>query len=1082
MKNALFKDTFREIRHSLSRFLSIFAIVALGTGFFAGVKATCPDMKITADKYFHDYNLMDIRLVSTMGFNKNDIDAVKKISGINGVSADYSMDAVTERDKREFVLKVMGLSLDKIKSPDKSYMNRPKLLSGRFPQKADECVVGKSKVSYLNLPLGSKVSLSSGTDKDIGEDLKTKEYTVVGIVEDPYYISFEMGTSTVGDGEVKGYIMIPEENFKMSVYTDMYLTVKGTQNEFYYGDEYGRTIKPVKTALIDTAKIRQNERYNEIIKEAEDKLDEKRKELRDAEDKQKTELASAKAKLDSSSMQIKNGRAELEKKKAEFSSTIQNAEESIFDAQQKLDSGEGQYQKNLSDFNSKKQQAAPQFASAQKSIDDYQKIIDDNEKQIEQLEAYLASGDVPAVQKPFLEAKIQSGRQELKESQDALDAKKNELKEKENELASAEEKLKSARAALDASEAQLGQKRAELEKSKSDAAAQFATAQKKIDISMDELKQGQKDYDNAKEESDNKIADGRQKISDAEDEIKKIKEPEWYVLDRSMTPGLADYKSVAERIDAIAKVFPVFFFLVAALVCLTTMTRMVDENRVNIGTLKALGYSKAKIASKFIAYSAIASISGSIIGILIGFRVFPTVIFNAYGIIYSLPHVITQFNTFYAAVSIIFAVLVTTLSALAACYGELTAVPSVLMLPKAPKAGKRILLEKIKFIWKRFSFTGKITARNLFRYKKRFMMTVLGICGCTALLLAGFGLKDSIVSIVDKQFYEIYKYDMTADLKDEVGKGGTSPFIEAVSKNSDISDYMLVKEQNITAVNKKAEKDAELFVPESRDKMKDFIVMRVRTTGQSVPFGDDGVVLTEKLAKMIHASIGDKIYLKNGEDNKVSVKVSGITENYVSHYVYMSPALYEKVYGNKPKFQYMEAKTTNKSESFQNKLSSSLLKKDGVKAINFTTGLRKTFKDMIKSLDYVVLVLIVSAGGLAFVVLYNLTNINVTERVREIATIKVLGFYDNEVSSYVYRENVILAIIGMLFGLVMGIFLERYIVVTAEIDYAMFGRIIKPMSFVYSGALTMLFSVLVNIVMYFKLKKISMVESLKSVD
>jgi putative ABC transport system permease protein len=534
--------------------------------------------------------------------------------------------------------------------------------------------------------------------------------------------------------------------------------------------------------------------------------------------------------------------------------------------------------------------------------------------------------------------------------------------------------------------------------------------------------------------------------------------------------------------NAIAGVFPVFFFLVAALVCLTTMTRMVDEQRIYIGTYKALGYSKSTIASKYLLYAAFASISGSIFGFTLGFKIFPTVIFNAYRIMYTLPDVVTAFNTFYAVASTAAAVIVTTLAAWFACYNELKAEPATLMRLKAPKSGKRILMERIKFLWSRFNFIQKITARNLFRYKKRFFMTVIGIGGCTALLLTGFGLKDSIMSIVTKQFEELYQYDMTMSIKENLSIDKALELNKFISKEGRISDYMLIKQQNIDVGSDKKEKSVSLIVPESTEEMEKFITFRERTTGINVPFEKDGVILTEKLSKQLQVGVGDDIYIKDGDGKRINIKVRGITENYISHYVYMPPSLYESLYNEKLEYQQILAKTTDTTKEFENKLSTDMLKNSSIRSVGFTTGISNDFEDIIGSLNYVVLVLIFSAGALAFVVLYNLTNINVMERIREIATIKLLGFYDNEVSAYVYRENIFLTLFGIIFGLVLGVLLHKFIIVTAEVDYIMFGREIKPMSYIYSSILTMFFSGLVNFVMYFRLKKISMVESLKSVD
>lgn len=1082
MKSMLFKDIFREIRLSLNRFLSIFAIVAIGVSFFAGIKATGQDMKLTADKYYDDYNLMDIHLLSSIGFNNDDIDAVKKVDGVEGVYPSYSMDAMTNINDKDLVLKVLALPIDKQNTQDPSYINRVKLVEGRLPEKSNECVTEKGKIINSGMNIGCKITLSSGNEKNISDSLKINEFTIVGIVETPYYVSFERGTSPIGNGKINNFIMVPQYDFKIPAYTDMFLTVKGAKSRLSYNDEYKDTINIVKTAIEDAGRQRSQIRYDEIIKTADEELDARKKELSDAEEKQGTELADANQRLEDSRERISEGENELSNRKVQFNKEVSDAKAKIADSETKLSSGEEQYNEQLQAYNNAKEQSEKEFAKAQYEIDIARDDISKEETSLNQLKAALASGLYTSPeQKAAMEASIASGQKQLDSAKAQLEASESQLIAKKKQLDDAGTALDDMRKTLDFSRVQLNTQKNQLDNMVKTYESQFKEAELKLDSSRKEIEQGEKDYEDSKKESDAKIADAKEKITAAESDINKIGKPKWYVLDRDTNPGFVDFGQAAERMDAIAQVFPVFFFLVAALVCLTTMTRMVDEQRNHIGVFKALGYSKISIASKYLLYAVTASLGGSISGFLIGFKLFPSVIYNAYGIMYTLPPVITEFNTFYAVVSTSFAVLATTLAAFFACSSELMVTPASLMRPKAPKTGKRIFLEKILFIWKRLNFIQKVTARNLFRYKKRFLMTVLGIGGCTALLLSGFGLKDSIMSIVTKQFDYIYKYNMVIGLKDGISSGQAIELADSISKDTRIIDYMFMREQSIDVYSGGMEKSVSLVVPESTDRMKNFIVLKSRISGKDVPFTDDGVILTEKLSNMLHAGVGDTIYIKN-ENLEIPVKVSGITENYVYHYIYMSPVLYKSVYGDSVKFQELIARTPDTSENFENKLSTDLLKYRDVRSISFLTGISKNFNNIIGSLNYIVLVLIISAGALAFVVLYNLTNINVSERLREIATIKVLGFYNNEVSSYIYRENFLLTLAGMGLGLVLGIFLHRYVVVTAEVDYVMFGRDIKPLSYVYSAILTILFSGFVNLIIYFRLKRIKMVESLKSVD
>ncbi|MBV1817518.1 FtsX-like permease family protein [Anaerosalibacter bizertensis] len=1083
MKNPLFKDTFREIKKTKSKFFSIFAIVVLGVAFFAGIKATSPDMKITADKYFDKYRLMDMRLISTVGFTDEDVDIIKELSGAEGIMPSYSIDALVNMEDKDLVLNVLPLPMDRINNPDESYINRTKLVKGRYPKNSGEAVTEKSKMVDMGFSIGSKIKLSSGTDTDISENLKNDEFTIVGIVETPYYISTERGTTNIGNGKVDSFIMIPEENFKIPAYTDVFLTFEEARKAFSYDDEYDNILEPIRKKLDNTGKERSQRRYDEIISEGKEKIEDSKKELKEAEEKSNKELEEAYERIIEGEKEIFNGEKELANKEKEFYQRIKEAEAKISSGKKDLENGEREYKKSIETFSKYKEEAESGFVEGEQKIKDGQKTLDENEAKLNEIKTILETNpSMPEEQKIVLEEKYRKGKQELEYGRKELERAKLELENKKREFSSAENKLIAARKKLDDSKEQIVSEEKKLQEAKKKAETEFAAGHKKLDDSKRELEKGKIDYENGKKEVEEKLADARKKIEEEEEELKNIKDPTWYVIKRNQTLEFIDYGMAADRIDAIAQVFPVFFFLIAALVSLTTMTRMVDEQRTYIGTLKALGYGKFSIALKYILYAGLASVSGSIVGVLIGFKVFPTIIFNAYRIMYTMPPIVTTFNWYYAFISIAFAVLTTTLAALISCYRELKETPALLMRPKVQKSGKRIFLERIKFIWSRLNFSQKVTARNLIRYKKRLFMTVLGVGGCTALMLAGFGLKDSTVDIAIKQFDEIYQYDMVVGLKKGVESRKSVKLVDTMEKDEDITDFMLIKEQNIDVAVKNEKKNAFLVVPEDIDRLEDFIVLKSRINQEKVPLTNDGVILTEKLAKMLQVDIGDEISIIDEENKKINVKVNGIAENYVSHYVYMSPKLFEKVYGEKVKYKEFLANTKNSSEEFENKLSKRLLKSPEVTSTTFITGVSNSFKDTIGSLNYVVLVLIISAGALAFVVLYNLTNVNVSERLREIATIKVLGFYDNEVSAYVYRENTILTIIGIVVGLFMGVFLHRFIIVTGEIDYMMFARNIKPISYIYSAILTIIFAALVSFAMHFKLKDIKMVESLKSVE
>ena len=558
----------------------------------------------------------------------------------------------------------------------------------------------------------------------------------------------------------------------------------------------------------------------------------------------------------------------------------------------------------------------------------------------------------------------------------------------------------------------------------------------------------------------------------------------WYYLDRSRTSGYTEYRDDAARMDAIASVFPFFFFAVAALVSLTTMTRMVDEERTQIGSLKALGYSRRSIAMKYTSYAALASILGGMAGLVIGFQLFPRVIYNAYLIMNRLPPIHPPFRMELAGITLLAAVISTSLAALFAILTSLHATPATLMRPKAPKIGKRVLLERIHFIWSRMGFVEKVTARNLFRYKKRLLMTIIGIAGCTALILTGFGLKDSISGLVDKQYGEIMKYDLQVVFENEVMDPSADETFTWLKDSSEIKSITAISAQNAKVVSsgKPETLQATLIVPTDTQGFTAYTDLHKRVGKAALTMTDEGVILTEKLARLKGVGVGDTITLTGIDDKEISVTVTGINENYIYHYIYMTPGLYEKLYGVSAPVTAAFAMLTDTSDAAITVLKDKLMSQSNIAGTIFVPQIKSQFANIFVSLNYVILVLILSAFALAMVVLYNLTNININERIREIATIKVLGFYDMEVSAYVFRENAVITVLGAGFGLILGTFLHSFIVETAEIDMIMFGREIAPVSFLISFGLTVLFSVLVNFVMHFYLKRISMVESLKSVE
>jgi len=732
--------------------------------------------------------------------------------------------------------------------------------------------------------------------------------------------------------------------------------------------------------------------------------------------------------------------------------------------------------------------------------------------------AYGTLAAVPAALQPGLDAaaaelaagkaELDAGKATLDESNATLQAAKAELDAGKKALDAGTDQLKAARAELDAGEAAVAENAATLDAARAqvaDGRSQLKTAKTELADAERKLADGKAEYAEQKAEAEEKIADAeveladgeaeladaRQKLADAEEEIAdgqrrldELEVPEWYVRTREANPGYSGFASDTNRIDSIAVVIPVFFFLVAALVCLTSMTRMVEEQRMMIGTLKALGYGRASIAAKYVGYAAIASIAGAVLGVVVGFIAFPSTIWQAYSILYIMPPIrLWDSNQMLAAVSILVSVLCTTLATLAACINELRSVPAELLRPKAPRAGKRVLLERIGPLWRRLSFMMKVTARNLFRYKKRFFMTVIGVAGCTALLLTGFGLRDSISGIVSRQYGGINLYDLIAVTADPSTAEADTPLNALLPK---IGTGIYLQEQLIEAESDAGSSNGltvYIDVAEAPERLAEFVHFEDRTTGVVLDFPQEGgVVITEKLADRLKLKAGDTFSINFPNEKPVTTTVAAVMENYVMNHIYATPRQYEALFGKAPAYDTVLINQSADSALDTDQALNTLLETDGVAGASDIAGMKARFDDMFSSLDAVVWLIILAAGLLAFVVLYNLTNINITERGREIATLEVLGFYNGEVASYVYRENLILTGIGIAVGLVLGVYLHQFVITAAEVDEVMFRRVVEPLSYLWAVLFTFGCAMLVNLVMLPRLRKVDMVESLKAAE
>ena len=1083
MKKTLNKDILRDILKSKGRYFSIMLIVALGVAFFSGIKVSPKVMRNTVDDYYDEYNFMDVEIISTLGLTEDDVKAIKKLDTVEGVFPTYSMDVITNVKDQDRVLKVHALPTDDLSNDNKDYINRVKLIKGRLPKNSGECVVLKPKYDHLNLKIGKTLKIKSGTEDKLSENIKKDNYKIVGLVETPYYLSYEFGNSSIGSGSVDGIMLVPQNDFKTEAYTEMYITAKGAKEQTSFYQDYKDTVKKTEDQIDKITDERIEHRYNEVVGEATDELNKAKKEYNDKKKETEDKINKAEKELKDGKQKIKDGKQELKTKKAETKKQIKDGFKKLDSAEAQLKSGRKQYEAAKKEFESQKQQANSQISSAESQLAPLKSNIDSLKSNISGLESQLGKPDISEEEKATLTRTISKYRENLLALEGQYNAGYAKIQSIKNQIKSGERKLSRTKSELDRNQRKIKTERSKLYTMEEKAQKEFKKAEEELVKNEKKLVDSEKELEKAKNEAKDEFKKAEKDLKEAEDEIKKIEKPEWYILNRDKQYSSAEYGGCADSIDALAGIFPVFFVLVAALVALTTMTRMVDEQRINIGTLKGLGYTPGMIAKKYIVYAMSASAIGSIIGLIVGYTVFPTIIYNAYAIMYTVPKVELRTDLFITVLSIATSIFVTTFAAFAACRRELIEAPAILMRPKAPKNGKRILLERIGFVWNRIGFIWKVTLRNIFRYKKRFLMTVLGISGCTALILTGFGVRDSIQMIVDVQFGELNKYSMTASYDSDEKTEDVEYLKSLISNEKGVKEIGMFHNQNAKVMINNKEKEVTVVIPENKNTFKDFIELRERKSHTPIKLDNKGIVISEKAARNLDAKVGDKVKILNENDVSAEAVISGITENYVNHYIYMTNDYYKELF-NRNAYSNRIYGVLDDSITIdqEDKMASKIIDSTCANGTVFTTGIKDGFSDTIKSLNYVVLLMIVSAGALAFVVLYNLSNVNISERIREIATIKVLGFYDKEVSAYIYRENVILTLIGAVVGLGLGVILHQFIMITVEVENMMFGRLINPLSYAAAFILTIVMGTIVNLVMNKKLKKVEMVESLKSVD
>ena len=1077
MKKALYKDAIKEIKNTYKRFISILLMAFLGVGFFAGIRATSPDMVNTLHTYYEALNVYDIQVLSTLGLTQEDVDAIKQIDGVKDVDGTYETDAIIEIEQAEIIAKVMCIE----------DTNQPVLLEGRMPEKSTECVVEEGFLKGTNKKIGDTIQIeiedTTNEEQEKIPYLKEKEMTIVGTVRSPLYLSQDKGTSKLGAGKINYYILIPKENINASeVFTQIYITIENADKLITSSTAYEEKVNEIKTQIENLKEDRQQARYDKLVENANQKVEEAQATL----DKEKQD---AQAKIQEATQEIEDGKKEIEDGEAQLAKNEQKVQNEFANATKQIQTGKQQIEQSEKEFLEKQQQAEQQFEKLELQKQDLQtqlesvkaglQTIDNNCEQIEQ-----------ALQNPLLpeeeRIKLEQQKQELEKQKASLTATKSQI---EDGITSIDTGIASGKQELQEGSNQIQQAKKELENkenqfyaTKKTTTAQLQTARLELEEAKQKISDGEKELQENTKEFEEKIKEAEAELVDAREKIAEIEHPKWYVLDRNANTGYVSFIQDTESVANIGKVFPIVFFIVATLISLTSMTRMVEEQRTQIGTLKALGYHKIQIAAKYIIYASLACVLGGILGMSVGFVLIPKVIWMMYEMMYQIRDIVLSFDWYNGGMGLILMSLCMIGATIYAAWKELVNTPATLMRPKAPKMGRRVLLERLTFIWKRLSFSQKVTIRNIFRYKKRVLMTIIGILGCTSLILAGFGLKDSISQIMPNQFEKVFSYDMQISLKSGLDQSQQEQIKQYIHSKEEVQKSIETYMSSGTVKNGDLEEDVQIIVPKEKNEIKDMIHLVDITSRQQIDLPEDGVCLTDKAAQLLGVQEGDVITLVDADEEEKQVKISYIVENYVSHYIYLSKQAYEDLYQKDYETNVMLIQNKELSTEQEDNLATDLIGQNEVATVSRISTMVKSMDDTLKSLNYVVLILIISAGLLAFVVLYNLSNVNISERIRELATIKVLGFYDKEVYSYVTRETVLLTLIGIALGLIGGYFLSYFIIDTCEINMLRFNKVVEPMSYVYAALITIAFTVIVNIVTYFALKKIDMIESLKSVE
>lgn len=1072
MKKSLWKNNFKSILKTRRRFISILIMAFLGVGFFSGLVATSPDMLDSLDKYTDNNKMFDVDIVSTLGLTDEDIQALKNIEGIENVYGIQTKDSIADFDEKESICKVIEYNEN---------INVPNLVTGKLPENSNECLLDSKYMMVENIEdyIGKTLVLIN-EDKDENDNpiFTQKEFKVVGIADTPIYISEERGNTSVGSGSISYYIYVKDDVINLDYYTELGILAKGAKEEVTNSNKYLDIINALIKNIESIKQEREDARYNSLITAATEKVNEAQKEYdekkleadQEIADAQK-QLDDAKAEVEKSEEKIRKSENELKSQQANMQSQFNSAEEQIANAENQILVQEQELEKGKAELEKNK-------VVAEATINNLSQRMQNEEITIKQLKEERNELIQDGKDTTEIDKQIETSEETLNWLEEKKTEIETNIKAAQDKILIGENTLNNARSEVQSQKEQLENNKSTANKKIEDGNREIRNAKSEIESAKKEIEENEIEFENKKREAEQKLAEGQAEINEAKDKIKEIEKAKWYIYDRTDNSGYLNIFDAIKTVSNISKMFPVIFYIVAVLISLTSMTRMIEEERVEIGTLKSLGYTNFQIISKYILYSFLACIIGGTIGMTVGFYLLPNIIWTLYSIIYTIPNFYLTYQFGVGINGIIIAFICIGGATIYVAYKELKEMPATLMRPKAPKYGRKILLERIKFIWKRFSFSQKVTVRNIFRYKKRAIVTVVGIAGCTGLMLTGFGIRDSVLDLPDLQFNQVFNYEVSANLWNT---NGLYDLEEYLKSNSNVEDYCKIYANTGELKNNDLSYDVNTFVPENVEEFNNICNLVSVENEEPIELNDDGIVITDKVAEFLDVAPGDEVTFVDSDNIEYRLKVTAIAENYVSHYVYMTKNFYEQNIKSF-KINSIFINTIDMEKEEENKMLEEILNIEGVATASMTTTIMESIEDMLNVMNYIVIILIVSSAMLAFVVLYNLANINIGERQREIATLKVLGFFDREVDNYINKENMVFTVIGVIVGLVFGTFLTSVLIASIEIDNLRFLRNINILSYVYSALITIAFSVIVNRIIHFILKKIDMIESLKSVE